>query len=246
VLINIRRNSVIVSTIQANQYSILVVSPDFVTSPEFDDNLTNLNTTASLHSGGEGPVQQFLGFSPFGDGYTGTTVETGFDVSTFLNFSNSLYTKSRIPGNFSTLDNVDCIKDYIGAFISGRSNLLVVVNTTASPLPPAQHAGNGSILAYMDSKNWNGDITAGGGAGWSGGAWICSANYNNSERIARSSLECDATSVLQKPDGWVIASEDPSHQYTVDHCLSEVTPETCQVQFIPFIMAAVIACNIVK
>jgi hypothetical protein len=100
----------------------------------------------------------------------------------------------------------------------------------------------------MDSKNWNGDITAAGGAGWSAGAWICSANYSNSARINPTgpSLECDATIVLRNSDGWIIASEDPSHRYTVDHCLSEVTPEVCQVQFIPFIMAAVIACNIVK
>lgn len=226
-------------------------------------------------------IQEFRGFSlGINNIYTGSSIPTGFNDTTFLNFSTTLYNQSKDPKKMEILSKSDCMKSYSQTFLSTRRNLIVVVNKTVSLLNGVHEEGNSSMLDYLDSRNWDNDITAGKNFKWNPGAWICSSHRTNdgtilveegpgniqsksadnpgpalldvSEVLQRKldsfplTLRCDVSKSLNNIDPWIIGSSSQYQQYEVDHCLSEVVEEVCQVQFAPPIMMVVIACNAIK
>jgi hypothetical protein len=129
-----------------------------------------------------------------------------------------------------------CIQEYSSNFLAGQRNLLVVVNSTIK-FPPGQSPGNGSMLAYLDSQNWNEDLSSNGGAHWNPSAWMCST-INDSAAIIiakgmggnRTSpggfqlsggidLTCDMPKTLDnvnKYNNWTVASQNQNQRYAVD------------------------------
>lgn len=207
-------------TIQANQYAIIIVSHDFVTSAQFDHNLSNLFALNAQYT---------LSFNL-------TAYLQQYDFSTtaaFLNFTESLYNKTKTQGSMALLQNSECMKTYSQPIISCHRNLLLVTNMTL----PSQSPSNGSILAYLDSEEWLSDfIPSNGNSGsWNPGKFICDFD----ETIGFSG--CNSNNLTVSP------MDNPGDgPYTIDYCLSEIVDEVCSVQLLLPLMALVILCNFVK
>jgi hypothetical protein len=166
-------------------YSALVVTSDFVTSNTFDDNLGNLQSSGGFETFKGFDFNDFHGHRqsislvdpsvPTGSdlGFTGHLVETGFNSTSFLSFAEDLHQKSKLPASMQYFNRTACIQEYSTNFLAGQPNLLVVVNS-AIKFSPGQSPGNGSMLAYLDSQNWNEDLSSNGGAHWNPSAWMCS------------------------------------------------------------------------
>lgn len=209
-------------TIQANQYAVLVVSNDFFTSEKFDDNLSNLIASNTQYT---------IGFN-----FTEYLQPYGFTPTTFLNFTESLYNKTRTQGSMVLLQNAECMKTYSQSIISSHRNLLLVTNTTQS-LPSNQSPTNGSMLAYMDSEDWLSNFirTDGNQGEWDSGAFICDGI---GETVGSSG--CNA-------NNWTVSIFDTvGDTYKIDYCLSEIVSEVCDIQLILPLMAFVILCNLLK
>ncbi|CZR64654.1 uncharacterized protein PAC_14552 [Phialocephala subalpina] len=225
-------NSIIFSTRQNNLYSIFAVTPDFVSSNNFDDNLNNVD-----NSGGH---STFRGFDFFGykgtrrnmsmgdpgygsKFYTGRSVATEFKSSDFLSFAKGLYQEST-NGSMKQLDSATCMKEYSATLLSNSRNLLVVVKTPVS-FPANQTARNGSILS----------------------AWMCSS-VNDSAAILMQEGDMSGPNNRFVSRGGLDLTYDTSKNrtYEVDYCLSETVPEKCQVLFSVYLMGIVLVCNICK
>jgi hypothetical protein len=181
-------NSAVFTTLQANEFRILVVSPDFLSSSSFDCNLANLK-------------------------YNDATPPNSTE---FCIIAEALYDSST---GLERLENAKCMQAYSSTFVSGRQNLLAVVRDTGSTTL-GQNPANGSILYYLDSTLWDYNLMNDGG--WMPDLWPCS------------SPEC--------ANDWQIGPLNAK----IDYCLSQVVPALCQLQFISYIMIAVIGCNIAK
>ncbi|KUJ06759.1 uncharacterized protein LY89DRAFT_678348 [Mollisia scopiformis] len=267
-------NSIIFSTRQTNMYSMLIITPDFLSSDAFDNNTQNIQ-----QSGG---YIDFYGFdfsnfdgtrenmtynerweTSFENGkYTGGGVGGEFNSSTFLPFASDLYQASK-NSTMKRLEAADCMREYSATFLSGQRNLFIVVKSPVS-FPPNQTLDNGSMLAVLDSRNWNMDLTTDGGLHWNPSAWMCSNIHDpaaillvegqkNDQGIFEQSgsldLTCDtskALSNMNQYNNWTIASQNQNQTYEVDYCLSETVPEMCQVQFSIVLMIIVIVCNVCK
>jgi type III secretory pathway component EscU len=51
---------------------------------------------------------------------------------------------------------------------------------------------------------------------------------------------------VNKYNNWTVASQNQNQTYAVDHCLSEIVEEVCEVQFALSLMVIVLLCNSVK
>lgn len=261
------------SSNQANIYSALIVTSDFISSDTFDSNLGNLESSGGFTefkgfnlTSSKAPRRNITVASPEGGGaFAGADVKNEFNTSSFLSFAENLYQKSKTTNSMAYLDAATCIREYSADFLAKQRNLLVVVSSSTE-LPPGQVAGNGSMLALLDSRNWNQDLSSNGGAHWNPSAWMCSSirdpaaiiinegsiDSNNGNRFSPSGgidLTCDISKVLdyeKKYQNWTVASQVQSHTYAVDHCLSEIAPEVCEVQFALSLMIVVLACNAIK
>jgi hypothetical protein len=212
-------NSAVFSTLQANQYDILIVSNEFVESNSFECNLQNLNRT-----GGSG---------------TG-----GMDDLDFCSFAIGLYGSAR-AGAMEVLDNEACMKAYSVDFLSGRRNLLAVSNNTNGAI--GTDLKNGSIFTLMNSNEWQKSMLTVGGSDWLPNSWICSASDSDYSRTfyspeaQRDLTICDTNRAIADAFNWKLGPNIP-----IDYCLSEKVPEVCQLQFIQPVMIIVIVCNVVK
>jgi hypothetical protein len=264
-------------------YSALIVTSDFVSSNTFDNNLGNLQSSGGVTTFNGFNFSTFHGTrknisigqtnsscfqeSPSYFNFTGASVDTGFSDSSFLSFAENLYQKSR-NNSMKYLDREACIQEYSANFLAGQRNLLIVVNS-AIDFPPGQVASNGSMLAFLDSHNWDEDLSTNSGAHWNPSAWMCSTvndsaaiiindqtisisplpGVNNTYYTCGIDLTCDVSKVLdnaQKYNNWTVASQIQNQTYAVDHCLSEMVQEVCEVQFALSLMIAVLACNLIK
>lgn len=277
-----RWNSIIFSTRQTNMYNILVVTPDFLSSSTFDDNLNNIQNSGGIStfkgfdfSGFSGTEHNIVMSHPSVgrysrsesqtlNHYTGQNVKTFSNSSQFLSFSESLYQESK-KNSMQRLDAATCMQEYSVTFLSSKRNLFVVLKSPVV-FPWNQASGNGSILAVLDSRNWQQDLTTDGGVHWNPSAWMCSSihdsaatlaiegsvSYNNPKQFVPAGgidLACNinkASSNLKTYNNWTIASQVQNQTYEVDYCLSEVVPEKCQVQFSVYLMGIVLICNLCK
>ncbi|KAL5319628.1 hypothetical protein ACEPPN_012683 [Leptodophora sp. 'Broadleaf-Isolate-01'] len=215
-------NSAVFSTLQANQYEILVVSNEFFNSGTFDCNLENLK-----RPGGTG---------------IGDLTDTAF-----CNLAQKLYDSFK-AGELEFLDNVDCMKAYSVDFQSSRRNLLAVSANTGNISAGGTDLQNGTIFDYMPSTSWQDTVLTIGGSGWMANKWICSSPLTNYSRTffskeAQTTVTvCDSSLAIADEKNWKIVP----NSVPIDYCLSERVPELCQLQFIVPIMIMVIVCNTVK
>lgn len=265
-------------------YSALIVTPDFVSSDTFDNNSKNIEFSGGYTTfdgfnftgfNGQRRNMSIGGSTGVNDGITGRVVDafhTGsdqIDQSSFLSFAKKLYQDSKASNSMDYLDQSACIREYSTNFLSGHRNFLIVVKNLTS-LPADEVASNGSMLAYLDSRNWNQDLFSDGGVHWNPSAWMCSTVndsaaiiINEGEMLSQSTsstrkifkangdldLTCDVQKVLDnasKYNNWTVASQTQDHTYVVDHCLSQIVEEVCEVQFALSLMIIVIVCNAVK
>jgi len=215
-------NSAVFSTLQANQYDILVVSNDFVNSDTFDCNLENLDRPGGTRTG-------------------------DMDAVSFCNFAGGLYNSSK-NGTLKYLDNVSCMKAYSEDFLSGKRNLLAVSNDTGVSRAAGTDLRNGSIFDYMASTSWQDSVLTVGGSGWMPNSWICSApesNYSHtffSPEAQTDVTVCDSSLAIADSKNWKLGP----NSIPIDYCLSEIVPEVCELQYIVQVMIIVIVCNVVK
>jgi len=203
-------NSAVFSTLQANQYDILVVSNHFVSSNTFDCNLQNLN-----RPGGTG---------------TGDMI-----ASKFCNFAGGLYNSSK-SNKLQYLDSVFCMKAYSVDFLSNRRNLLAVSNDTGTTWTVRTELVNGWIFDYMPNTQWQGSMITGVDQDGYRTPWICSSpesNYSHSYHSDEAQTEiivCDSSLAIADLKNWKLGS----NSIPIGYCLSEIVPETCQLQYILF------------
>ena len=213
-------NSAVFSTLQANQYDILVISNEFVESDTFDCNIENVNRTTGMGS---------------------------FDTSDFCNFAGGLYNQSK-NGTLDRLENVDCMKAYSVDFLQGRRNLLAVSNQSSVSRAVGTDLVNGSIFDLMDSTTWQNSMLTVGGSGWMANQWLCSSpqnNYSHTFFSAEAQTEvtvCDTSLAIADAKNLKLGP----NSVPIDYFLSEPVPEVCDLQYISQVMIIVIVCNAVK
>ncbi|RDW82405.1 hypothetical protein BP6252_03517 [Coleophoma cylindrospora] len=118
-------NSVVFSTLQANQFVALVVANDFETA-QFDCSAEYMNWTA--------------------DSYTTTN---SVSCSVAQDFQTGLKTM-----NMERLENKACLTAYSSSFLSGRRNLIMVTNTTAAMFD-SSHTNRSTVFGARNSTTWN-------------------------------------------------------------------------------------------
>jgi hypothetical protein len=116
-----------------------------------------------------------------------------------------------------------------------------------------QTTNNGSMLAVLDSRAWDTDLSVEGGILWNPGAFICANVDNSAGRFINNadSLSCnipDAIQNVKNGNDWTVAlnASGSTFAYQIDHCLSEIIPEKCQVNFTLQLMIVVVVCNVAK
>lgn len=152
-------NSAVFKTLQSNQYAVLVVTTDFVSSETFVNKLGNLNSSL-----GDQAIY-VPDFYESGPGYFNSTND-------FWEFSETLYNKIK-TGLMVRIKNSDCMRTYAQSSISDRMNLFLVTN---KPLPSFQLPGNGGILNHEDSTSWTSDMVGTSDLEWVPGQFVCSEN----------------------------------------------------------------------
>jgi hypothetical protein len=121
-------NSAVFSTLESNQYDILLVSSDFINSDSFNCKLDNV-----IQPGGTG--------------------KGNMDNDTFCDFAKGLYDANK-AGNLQYLDNLACMKAYSVDLLEGRRNLLAVSKDTGDNHAEGTDLQNGSIFGWMPSSNY--------------------------------------------------------------------------------------------
>jgi hypothetical protein len=134
--------------------------------------------------------------------------------------------KSRNLGN-SKLDNLtalECINEYGVAFLTKRSDVLVVVDTSQSELSKRAHDAQSALLhnvrrAACPDINYD---------------WICPENT------------CEKPCPLQLPQ--VKRQSDNWRPWgnRVEYCLSQPAPQRCRLNFDVYLAAIILAVNLIK
>ena len=141
------------------------------------------------------------------------------------------------PAEIEYLSNADCMEAYSVSFLSGRRNLVVVTNVSSD-------SQNATIFGSLDSSDWLGNMVT---HSWDSQFWIRIGNDNWIIDIGQTSI-CNTNLAEAEASGWTLPPDynSQSTTYLIDHCLSELTPEKSQPQFIVAIMIIVIVCNLAK
>ena len=134
-------------------------------------------------------------------------------------------------GQLEKLDNRACIQAYAQDFVSNRRDVILVHNTTSTNLTFFESEGSSGSSRFPY-------------------AWICSGIVEPEDE------PCLANSVLADVENWTYDYERyvyindsevfQSFHIPIEYCLSEVTPENCQLQFSVKIMIFVIMANLLK
>ena len=247
-------NSAIFSTLQWNDYSVLVVSDNFL---DDDKVLQDFNCNSTN-------VQQY---------------QTSDDEQNFVVCD--MYTAARNQSkSLKRMEPVACMKAYSNALENNASNVLAVI-APRSPQTPSGYfpaaANTSSILAYFNANSFPvqlGQWCEGLCNKWCKGIncpkW-CYDDHWNSSAVPQSCKTwavngtnykpdtgqasdwmcnpdhtllygCRAEAALTNRTNWTIL---PEH-YEIDYCLSSTVPATCKLQYSFIILLVVIICNVVK
>ena len=135
---------------------------------------------------------------------------------------------------YARLDPETCIKAYGSGYVSTYANVLLVTNDTVSR----------NVLNWRPSE---------GGTDLGSDTWICDGLGGGSR------AGCDVEALVADAADWkspgysVILAANESclpyntdQMYRIDHCLAQETPEFCSVFISVPLLAAVIACNVIK
>lgn len=223
-----RWNSTVFSTLGANEYLIIFVTEQFLQG---------------------GPYTNAYDQCSYDD--TATTMSTVFP---------SIYTSYKSGQYSARLKPSECINAYASSYVTRRRNVLAVT----SPVAGTTRMMTGCIFDGLDEYE-NGVLY---GALWNGSSvlaydhevdpsWLCwgydswwdkndfrNDAYDCDAAIAQSLLTENGTWYLRHPSDDISASEEV---YVVDYCLSEdKIPEKCELQYSPYLLGIVIACNLVK
>jgi hypothetical protein len=157
----------------------------------------------------------------------------------------SLWDQSR-NNSLDRLEPAECIAQYATALQSYRRNVLLVIDSTQSDLPPQNRN-----LTYLNNTNtfWVGAFDALDGMD-PGNApdsynWICSSldydsNSNCANRIG---------TIKSAPDSWKVGGACSSCNdvlWPVKYCLSERATPRCRLHFSPAIASVVTILNFCK
>ena len=131
-------------------------------------------------------------------------------------------------GSWDNLTNEACIKAYSEKYLVGRGDLVMITPDLNASVP--------MLLAR--------EVTGFDTASTIADDWRCNAY---------SGLDCTTNDLLADPSAWKLNDSlalswnvTYSQQYDIQYCLSQSLPERCTVQLSYTLMAAVIACNVVK
>lgn len=119
--------------------------------------------------------------------------------------------------SWQRLENKDCIKKYENAFISGRRNVILVSSTKND---------TNSVLMYGSS-----DISSAMDGNW----WICSEGRQDG-----GFMTCNPDKFITLASNWTV------FDYPIEYCLSQITKDTCSMNFSMTIMIVVLAFNTLK
>ncbi|KAH7408859.1 hypothetical protein BKA64DRAFT_693057 [Cadophora sp. MPI-SDFR-AT-0126] len=119
--------------------------------------------------------------------------------------------------SWERLENKDCIQAYSNAFVPSRRNVVLVSSVKNN---------TNSILKYRSS-----DIRIAMDSNW----WICSKYFQDGGH-----LTCVPNDYISKAKSWKVFN------YPIEYCLSERTPDVCEIKFSMTIMLVVVASNALK
>lgn len=247
-------NSAIFSTLQWNDYSVLVVSDNFL---DDDKVLEDFKCTSAN-------VQQY---------------QTSDDEQKFVVCD--MFSAARNQSKaLKRMEPIDCMKAYSNALENTASDVLAVTAPRSLQTPSGYFPASGntsSILAYFNANSFPaqlGQWCEGLCNSWCQGndcpTW-CLDNQWNSSAVPQSCKEwavngtsyntdngqasdwicdpdhtllsgCSAGAALTNRTNWTIL---PEH-YQIDYCLSLSVPATCKLQYSFIILLVVIICNVVK
>jgi len=172
------------------------------------------------------------------------------------NQAQELYNLMRTPNGLEYLDNAGCIEDYSVDFLTGRRNLLLVTNSTTVLYPNGTRVIEGTVFGMLNSTTWNTRLN--GEYTWNPDGWVCGGSNNFgvtstwSNRVMTNGVCSLSKAIAQAADlefyFWD-ENEFPSRYsvpLAIEYCLSQSTPELCQLGFTVYIMIIVILCNIAK
>ena len=178
----------------------------------------------------------------------------------------SIY-KAYVAGNYS--DNMtvqECVHAYSSTRVNTRRNIIAVTKATEGMrMAPAcafapEKVGLAQFYGGYHSYTqplWNGSSVL--GFSYIGNninqAWLCNGYDSNAygdsvhcnRTYAQSLLSDNGTLYLRPDDESVMVGKSAKQSYPIEYCLSETAGQgRCQLQFVSYLLFAVIACNLIK
>lgn len=234
-------NSTVFSTLGANEFAYIVVDESFLNGAEY----IPLNETACSRAPYDVP-----------------NVKAVYDAYRAGNFS-------------SRMSPADCIKMYGTAFITSRTFLAVTKANTNMRMSPGcafnqeiqnltVYYGNPATKTALDNTNtgypqplWNnsGSVLGYEFIGTNRQlTWLCTGFDAGGDQSWQNCGSDKATELLTKNGTWYLrpdnlngASAYVGQSYPIEYCLAEEKDtQTCQLQYVSYILFVVIACNAIK
>lgn len=217
-------NSAVYASISTNDYGVYLVNDDFLNAPECRNCTETYSPSGSYRS--------------MSSTYAGATLH-------------SLWNQSR-NSVLDRLEPADCIAQYATSLQSYRRNVLLVIDSTQTDLPPQNRN-----LTYLNNTDtfWVDAFDANEGMQPDGSAdsyqWICSSiSYGSDSNCAN-----EIGAIKNAPDAWKVGGYVCSYSGTrtcsqslwpVKYCLSERATPRCRLHFSPVIASIVTVLNFCK
>lgn len=164
-----------------------------------------------------------------------------------------------VAGNYSDNMTVQaCVDAYSSTRVNGRRNIIAVTKATEGMrMAPACAFAPEQVDHYVYRQPlWNGSSVL--GFSYIGNnmhqAWLCNG-YDSFPHDG--SVDCNGThaqsllsdngTLYLRPEDMSASIDIPAKQsYPIEYCLSEAAEGQCQLQFVSYLLFAVIACNLIK
>ncbi|KAF1990616.1 hypothetical protein K402DRAFT_460066 [Aulographum hederae CBS 113979] len=211
-------NSVFFTSSESNQYSISVVSSDFVNST-WTPTLENTNPNQFPQDNYPDPFDLHL-FDRTDDGQA---------------IVNALKDASSRSSSFTRMTPLECISDYSSSFLQTHSDL-VIVSKTLNETNPLLWSRYPQRSLTLNTSGTNQDPFR----------WICSdtpilfEDYDNFNPRTDRCREEYAIAGSNSGGNWSV------YGHPVSYCLSRETPDICQLQYQVWMMLAIVVFGLIK
>lgn len=194
--VHLMYNSVIFKTLDTNDYDLLLVNDDFLDGKPFRMSQVDVGDAVMLDRAHLDHIQEF--------------------------FATNQHNSSLVQN----LTNADCMRRYGVEFVSGRSNVLLVI---------VKRPNQSVAYSFHDALEEDASLAQPPTANELTYSWICPSLWYSSQ-----DAHCDVSNEVRDSEDWIVDG------WKVRYCLSQVERPRCKLQFSLWMLFSVMVMNAIK